>query len=162
MKKLTKRINLLALSMLCVGCCLCAGAVGFHATVQAASAMETEFANEVVEKATFNSLWPNMDAYNATDRILLRFDSTTVWDSTNKGNFSSKVTYKNSETGATYSPTDNDIAGWSGQRWIVFTGTTDYDIIQIADGGQFGGVEIPAITLYKVNGRLYHNGQHEN
>ena len=107
----------------------------------------------LVEKATFNSLWSNMDAYNATDRILLIFNSTTAWNHTDKGTLASKVTYKNSETGATYSPTNNDIAGWDGQRWIIFTGTTDYDMIQIMGGGQFGGVEIPAITLYKVNGR---------
>ena len=107
----------------------------------------------MAEKATFNSIWGNVDMYNASDRVLLIFNSTTAWNHTDKGTLASKVTYKNSETGATYSPTNNDIAGWDGQRWIIFTGTTDYDTIEIAAGGNFGGVGIPALTIYNVNGR---------
>ncbi len=105
------------------------------------------------EKATFNSIWGNIDTYNDSDSVLLIFNSTTAWNHTDKGTLASKVTYRNSSTGDTYTATDSDIAGWEGQKWIVFSNLAGYDVLEIAAGGKFGGVGIPALTIYNVNGR---------
>ena len=92
---------------------------------------------------------------------MLMYNSATAWDHTNKGDLATKITYKNSETNATKAVTDADITGWEGQKWIIFTGMTGYDVIEIAAGGQFGGIaEIPALTLYKVNGRWVTTAPH--
>ena len=105
------------------------------------------------EMAEFISPWANADMYNSNDRVLLQYKSTNAWASTDKGDLVSKVTYKNSETGATRAATDADIAGWDGQKWIVFFNLAGYDVLEIAAGGTFGGVGVPAVTLYNVNGR---------
>ena len=104
------------------------------------------------EKATFVGPWGTV-AFNSTTQVLLQYSSTSAWDATNKGNVASKITYKNSVTGATRSATDADIVGWDGQKWLRLLNLTGYDVIEIAEGGRFGGnIEIPALTLYNVNG----------
>ena len=106
-----------------------------------------------LEKATFVGPWGTAGDFNGANQVLLQYSCTSAWDHTNKGDLASKITYKNSETGATYAATENNIAGWNGQKWIVLTGLNGYDIIEIAAGGTFGGnIEIPALTLYNVNG----------
>ncbi len=105
-----------------------------------------------LELATFVGPWGS-SAFNSSTQVLLQYSSEAVWDATNKGDLASKITYRNSETNATYSATESDIVGWDGQRWIRLMNLTGYDIIEIAEGGTFGGnIEIPALTLYNVNG----------
>ena len=83
----------------------------------------------------------------------MQYSSESAWDHANKGDLASKITYKNSETNATYTATESDIVGWDGQKWIVLSGMSGYDIIELAEGGTFGGnIKIPALTLYNVNG----------
>ena len=105
-----------------------------------------------LELATFVGPWGST-AFNSSNQVLLQYSSASAWDYTNKGDLASKITYRNSETNATYSAAESNIAGWDGQKWIVLNGMSGYDIIEIAAGGTFGGdIEIPALTLYNVNG----------
>ena len=105
-----------------------------------------------VETAQFTAPWGNVDSYNSADRVLLMYKSTNAWAYPDKGDLVSKVTYKNSTTGVSRAATDADISGWDGQKWIVFKNLAGYDVLEIAEGGTFGGVGIPALTLYQVNG----------
>ena len=104
------------------------------------------------ETASFISPWTNFDMFNSEERVLLMYNSTNDWNHEDKGTLASKITYINTQTNATMSITDDSISGWSGQKWIVLTGLNGYDKVVIARGGIFGGVEIPATTLYNVNG----------
>lgn len=105
-----------------------------------------------LELATFVGPWGST-AFNSSTQVLLQYSCESDWDYANKGDLASKITYRNSETNATYSATESDIVGWDGQRWIRLMNLTGYDIIEIAEGGTFGGnIEIPALTLYNVNG----------
>ena len=109
---------------------------------------------ELAETAVFVGPWANADAYNASDRVLLQYSGDTAWEHTNKGDLASKITYKNSKTNTTYTVTESDIAGWEGKKWIILTGLSGYDTIEIVGGGKFGGdILIPELTLYNVNGR---------
>ena len=106
-----------------------------------------------LEKATLVGPWGTAGTYNSSTQVLLQYSSLSEWDATNKGTLASKITYKNSQTNATYAATEANVAGWGGQRWIVLTGMSGYDVIEIAAGGTFGGnIEIPALTLYNVKG----------
>ena len=114
------------------------------------------YSDHVVEPelATFSGVWGNADGYNSSSTLLLRYTSTSDWDSTDKGTIASKITYINSSTSTSYSATNSNIAGWSGQKWLILSGLSGYDVIEIAEGGTFGGnIEIPEGTFYLVNGR---------
>ncbi|MBO5736233.1 MAG: hypothetical protein J6S04_00345, partial [Clostridia bacterium] len=111
--------------------------------------------------AEFNGIWGSMDTYNSAERVLLQYKGADAWTHTDEGDLASKVTYKNSTTGATRAATDADIAGWDGQKWIVFSNLAGYDVIEIAEGGSFGGgIGIPALTIYCVNGRWVTTAPH--
>ena len=106
------------------------------------------------EMATFTGVYAIGD-FNTASTALLTYSSAAAWDAANTGNLVSKITFKNSKTGESVQATDGNVSGWAGQRWInVHAIPTGYDVIEIAEGGNFGGaVEIPALTLYNVNGR---------
>ncbi len=113
------------------------------------------------ELATFVSTWTNADIYNSTDRVLLQYSGTTAWTYGDEGTLANKISYKNTHTGATHQATDADIVGWDGQKWIILSGLTGYDKIEISAGGLFGGnIEIPALTVYNVNGRWVTTAPH--
>ena len=114
-----------------------------------------------LEEAVFSGVWGSANEYNSSTTLLLQYTSTATWDHTDKGTIASKITYRNSSTSASTSPTNSDIAGWGGQKWIVLNGLSGYDVIEIAEGGTFGGVvEIPAGTFYLVNGRWVNTAPH--
>ena len=115
---------------------------------------EADASSVATDKASLISPWASLDVFNSDERVLLMYDSANAWDHNDEGDLASKITYVNTQTGATMSATNDHISGWEGQKWIVLMGLTDYDKIVIAGGGTFGGnVEIPALTLYKVSGR---------
>ena len=107
-----------------------------------------------VEEATYSGVWGSANTYNSSTTLLLQYTSTSDWDSTDKGDLYTKITYRNSSTSASYSATTNDVNIFgNGYKWIVLSELTGYDVIEIDEGGTFGGVEIPAGTFYLVNGR---------
>ena len=103
----------------------------------------------VLEEATFIGPWSEVGDFNGDKQVLLQYSSATAWDFSDYGDLESKVTYKNSTTGEVGTA---KITGWEGQKWIVFQLLTGYDVIEIAAGGTFGGVQIPALTLCKIDG----------
>nr|MBO4517839.1 hypothetical protein [Clostridia bacterium] len=114
-----------------------------------------------LDEATFSSVWAGADGYNSSTTLLLKYTTTATWDHTNKGDLASYITYRNSTTGATFSPTDSNLTGWNGQKWIILSGLSGYDVIEIAAGGTFGGaISIPAGTFYLVNGRWVDTAPH--
>ncbi len=113
----------------------------------------TEKPSASMPMAQFNAPWSTAGDFNKVSQVLLQYNTDATWTHTDKGDLASKVTYKNSKTGATRAATDADIAGWDGQKWIVFSNLAGYDVLEIAEGGTFGGgVGIPALTIYCVNG----------
>ena len=112
----------------------------------------TEKPSEGLPMAQFVGPWGAAGDFNKASQVLLQYNTDATWNSTDKGTLATKVTYKNSTTGATYTATNNNISGWDGQKWIVFKNLAGYDVLEIAEGGTFGGVGIPALTLYCVNG----------
>ncbi|MBO7525767.1 MAG: hypothetical protein J6T42_03100, partial [Clostridia bacterium] len=83
----------------------------------------------------------------------MQYTSAFAWDYEDKGTLSTKITYRNSSTDASYSATDSDVNKFdNSHKWIVLSGLTGYDVIEIAADGTFGGVTIPAGTFYLING----------
>ena len=154
MKALSKKIMTIALSVGSCACLLFGGVFALSKDTAKADAAVSQISDTIVETAVFKGAWGNLDIYNSATQVLLQYSSTTAWDHTNKGNLTSKITFKNSKTGATQAAADGNIAGWEGQKWIVLKNFSDIDVIEIAEGAVFGGgIEIPALTLYLINGR---------
>ena len=114
-----------------------------------------------IDKATFKGVWGTAGDFNNQSTVLLQYSCTADWNYADKGNLTSKIVMRNSQTGAAATANENTLVGWEGQKWIVVRGLAGYDVLEIVSGGTFGGgIEIPALTLRNVNGVWVEGGVH--